>query len=129
MERSIYIATTISLLVCCLSHILRPRAWVEFFIYLRTKGTTGVFMTAFIHIPLGVAIVSRHNVWSGIPMIVTILGWGWLIKGTLYFVFPRVGLWALGRVSMKRANNFVLAGAVFGVLSVILAYGFFWAGP
>ena len=40
------------------SHIVQPRAWAEFFIRLREKGTTGSFINAWIHFPPGALIVA-----------------------------------------------------------------------
>ncbi len=125
MERSIEIFMMINLFVIGLSHMLRPRAWAEFFIGWREKGTTGVFYTAFLHFPFGAGIVAFHNVWRGIPMIVTILGWGWLIKGFLYFNFPKIGIWSLSHVSLHHANKFAAPGAVFVALSGLLAWSLF----
>jgi len=38
----------------------------------------------------GLAMVLTHNVWSGgaLPVIVTIIGWLWLIKGLLFLFLP-----------------------------------------
>jgi len=44
------------------SHIVQSRAWAEFFIRLREKGTTGSFINAWIDFPLGALIVAFHNV-------------------------------------------------------------------
>jgi hypothetical protein len=74
------------------SHIVQPRASAKFFIHLREKGTTGSFINAWIHFPLGALIVAFHNVWHGIPAILTVLGYAWVLKGFIYFVFPRHGL-------------------------------------
>ena len=85
---------------------------------LREKGEVGSFINAFIHFPLGAFIVAFHNIWHGLPgLIVTIGGWGLVIKGAIYFLFPRFGLRMLGTVSMERSWQFVVAG----ILSVALA--------
>ncbi len=123
MERSIEILTVISLFILGFSHILQPRVWAEFFIELRDRGRAGVFWTAFVHFAPGVLIVSFHPVWSGIPLIVTLLGWGWTIKGTLYFCFPRIGLWSLARVSLERAWEFMIPGVGFVILGGVVGYG------
>ena len=75
-----------------ISHIVQPRSWAEFFIRLREKGTTGSFINGWIHFPLGALIVAFHNVWQGIPALLTVLGYAWVIKGFIYFVFPQYGL-------------------------------------
>ena len=122
MERSIEILTALSLLILGLSHILQPRAWAEFFIDLRAKGNVGVFWTAFIHFWPGVLIVAFHRVWSGLPLIVTLLGCGWTFKGFLYFCFPAVGRRALSRVSLERAWEFMVPGVAFVILGAVLSY-------
>ena len=43
MERSVEVLAIILFGVLGLSHILQPRAWVEFFILLRGKGEAGAF--------------------------------------------------------------------------------------
>lgn len=110
-------------LVISLSHILQPRAWVQFFIQLREKGDAGIFVVAFLHLPLGLLIVSFHNVWTGIPAVVTVVGWANVFKGTLYFLFPAIGMKSIGRVRMDRSHEFVIAGAVgLVVVSALVAY-------
>jgi hypothetical protein len=115
MEISVQELTAIFFLVIGLSHILQPRVWVQFFIMLREKGEVGSFINAYIHFPLGVFIVAFHDIWHGFPgTIVTLIGWGLTIKGTVYFLFPRFGVRMLGVISMERAWHFVVAG-VFSV--------------
>jgi hypothetical protein len=122
MEICVQKLTAIFFLVIGLSHILQPRVWVQFFIFLREKGEVGSFLNAFVHLPLGVFIVVFHSIWHGFPgTIVTLIGWGLTIKGTIYLLFPRFGLRMLGVVSMERSWQFVVAG----VLSVALAVWIF----
>ena len=114
METSVEKLVALFFLVTGLSHIFQPRVWVQFFIMLREKGEVGSFVNAFVHFPLGAFIVAFHNVWHGMPMIVTIIGWGLTTKGTLYFVYPRHGVRMLETIKMERSWHFVVAG-VFGV--------------
>lgn len=114
------------IVVCCfvigLSHILQPRAWVELFVRWREQGTTGVFYTALLHFPLGAFIVAFHNVWTGIPVVVTVLGWGWTLKGFLYLVYPKHGMKMLARVSVERSREFVYAGVVLLGVAALISY-------
>jgi hypothetical protein len=71
---------------------------------------------------MGVLIVSMHNVWHGVPMVLTILGWGWVIKGSLYFCFPKYMIRGLALVSREHANRFVAAGSVLAGLGGIFGY-------
>jgi hypothetical protein len=125
METAIERLAVLCLTIIGLSHIAQPRGWAEFFIYLRSKGVVGVFATAFIHLPLGALVVSFHNTWTGIPALLTVLGWCWVIKSTLYFVLPKVGLWSLARVNVEKSHHFVFAGVVLLVLAAIIAVPLF----
>ena len=66
MERAIEIFAVIHLGVMGLSHILAPKAWIEFFIRLREKGHPGVFAVGFMSLFFGSIIAAFHNVWSGL---------------------------------------------------------------
>lgn len=112
--------------LCCfaigLSHVAQPRAWAELFIQWREKGNAGVFYTALLHFGLGAIIVAFHNVWRGIPVIVTLLGWGWTVKGLVYLVYPPHGMKMLKRVSLERAWEFVVAGVVLIAFGSVITY-------
>ena len=122
MEASVEKLTALFFLVFGLSHIFAPRAWVEFFIMLREKKEVGSLLNGYVHFPLGAFIVAFHNVWHGIPMIVTIIGWGLVLKSTLYFISPRHGVRMLGTISLDRTWHFVVAGACSVVLSGVIFY-------
>ena len=85
-------------------------------------GDVGVFINGFIHYPLGAIIVTFHNVWTGIPMIITIIGYGFLLKGVVCLVFPNLALRSLNRVSLERVHEFVLAGILAVALAGLFLY-------
>lgn len=126
MEIAIQKLAVINLLVIGLSHIFQPRAWAEFFIRWREKGEVGVFYTAFLHLPIGALIVSFHNVWHGIPAVLTVLGWSWTLKGSLYFVYPKHGLKMLNRVKVERSWEFIVPGVLMVVYALLLAFHIYW---
>ena len=57
-------------------------------------------------------------------MILTLIGWGLVLKSLFYFVFPSYGVKVLGRVSIEKAWEVVVAGifsiGVSGLLTFIL---------
>ena len=122
MEEAVEKLAVISFFVIGLSHILQPKVWVDFFIGIREKGEAGAFINAFIHFPLGVLIVAFHNVWQGIPMILTLVGYGLLLKSFINFVFPKFGLKTLRRVSPEKSWEFVAAGFLLVGLSLLFLY-------
>ena len=122
MERAIEIYAGIQFLIIGLSHVLQPRAWVEFFIALREKGRAGVFANGFLSLVFGSLIVSFHDVWTGWAMVLTLLGWAQVIKAALAFVLPDLSMRGLQRVSMERAWEFQVPGALFIVLAGLMLY-------
>jgi hypothetical protein len=120
-ETSVEKLTALIFFVTGVSHIVQPRAWVRFFIMLREKGEVGSFLNALIHFPLGAFIVAFHNVWHGIPLIVTLIGWGLIVKSAIYFVLPRYGVRMLGTISLERSWHFVIAGIFSVGLAVVIA--------
>ena len=125
MELAIQKLTIICFLVIGLSHIFQHRAWAEFFIQLREKGVTGSFLNAFLNLPIGALIVAFHNVWRGIPIVLTIIGWALCVKGSIYFVFPKHGLRTLARVKVEKSHEFIAAGAMMVVYAFMLAYSIY----
>jgi len=124
MEIAVTRLAVICFFIIGVSHIVQPRVWVRFFMDLHSKGEVGSFLVALLHFPLGVLIVSFHNVWHGLPIVMTLIGWGFVLKSFIYFVFPQRGVKMLARVSMEKSWEFVAAGvfslAISGVLVFIL---------
>ena len=122
MERAVEMYAIINLTVIGISHVVRPRVWVDFFVVLRERGEAGVFAVALVNLIFGSIIVAFHNVWSGIPLALTVLGWANVAKAVIYFVFPAVGLRRLQFLSHKRAGLVGGGGIIFLLLAGVLGY-------
>jgi hypothetical protein len=122
VERAIEVYAVINFAVIGISHAVQPRAWVEFFVSLRERGEAGVFATAFLSLLFGSLVVAFHNVWSGIPVLLTLVGWAQVVKALVYFTFPAFGLRKLQIPSHERAHLFVAPGVLFLVLAAVLGY-------
>lgn len=122
MERAIEYVAAINCMVIGLSHVVQPRAWAEFFVWLRGKGAAGSFANGFLSLSFGSLIVGFHNVWVGIPAVLTLLGWAQVVKSVVAFVFPRVGLRSMDRVTPENARMFVAPGVVLMGIGGLLAY-------
>ena len=123
MERSVEVLAIILFGVIGLSHVLQPKAWAEFFILLRGKGEPGVFVDGFLNLQMAGLIIGFHNVWSGIPIVLTLMGWCLLIKSLLRFCLPKQGLMMMARVSVERSWEFQAAGAALLVVASLIGYG------
>jgi hypothetical protein len=122
MERAVEIFATVHFLIMGLSHVIHSRAWAEFFMWLHERGRAGVFVHGFISLGFGSVIVAFHNVWSGLPMVLTIVGWLYILKALLCFLVPQTQVRTLGRVSPERAREFVIPGILFIAMAVLLLY-------
>ena len=122
-EHAAQIFAVINFAVIGLSHIVQPRVWVEFFVVLRERGHAGVFFNGMLSLLVGSIIVALHNVWSGPAMLLTLIGWGQVVKGLFSLTVPSIGLKGLMRVSADRAYEFQVAGAMFLVFCAVIVYG------
>ena len=122
MQRAIQVYALIQFVVIGLSHIFQPRAWVTFFTVLREKGDAGVFVVAFMSLVFGSLIVAFHNVWTGLPLFLTLIGWAQVLKGFIYFTFPAFALRRLHLPTYERAWVFIPGGFLFLILAAVLGY-------
>ena len=122
MERATEIYAAVQFLVIGLSHLFQPRVWVDFFIRLRAMGHAGVFVNGFLSLIFGAVIVGFHNVWTGLPTVLTVIGWAQVLKALLSFVIPQWGLRSLQRVSYDRTHEFVVGGIFSLALSALMTY-------
>jgi hypothetical protein len=125
MERSVEVLAVILSGVLGLSHILQHKAWAEFFILLRGKREAGAFVDGFLNLPVAGVIIGFHNVWSGIPAVLTLVGWCLLIKSVMRFCAPTLALRMMSRVSVERSWEFQVAGAALVVLGGLIGYGIY----
>ena len=123
MERSVEILAITWFAVMGLSHILQPQAWVEFFILVRRHGAAGAFVDGFLNLQIGAVIVAFHNTWSGIPVVLTLVGWALILKSVIRFCVPALALRMMARVSLERSWEVQVAGAGLVVLAAVVGYG------
>jgi len=128
MTRAIWIFTAVNLTVIGISHITAPMAWTRYFIWLRGKGQAGVFLVAAMSLVFGAPIVAFHEVWSGWPLAVTLVGWAQILKATIYFTFPAYGLRKLELVREERSWIFIPAGVMLLLLAAPAWYLLIRAG-
>ncbi|CAN5450804.1 hypothetical protein BH09GEM1_BH09GEM1_36760 [soil metagenome] len=125
MERGVEVLAVILFGVVGLSHFSQPKAWAEFFILLRSKGEAGVFVDGLMNLLVAAIIIAFHNVWSGMSVVLTLVGWCLLFKSLIRLCAPKVALKIIARVSLERTREFQLAGAGFLVLAGYLGYGLY----
>lgn len=122
MEQATQMFAAVLFLAVGLSHLLQPAAWVDFFQKLAERGRAGAVLEGFLYLPFGALIVGFHNVWRWPDVLLTLIGWAQVLKGTLRFVAPDVGLRAMRMVSLDRLWQLRAAGVLSLGLSGLLWY-------
>ena len=120
----VYMRTFVAIcfFVLGVSHIIQHRAWAEFFELLHRQGRPGAFVNGFLTLFTGGLIVSFHNVWEGIPLVLTLIGWGMLLKAFIVFAFPDWGLRSMAQVTIEKSRKFIIAGVLMVAISGLLIY-------
>lgn len=111
--------TAFAFIVTGLSHILAPRAWARFFVAMRERSAVPGFLNGWVHLPLGLLILAFHWLWTWPALMVTLIGCGLTLKGTLCFLWPGLTLKSLAHVSEEKAGGFRIAGMVALLLGLV----------
>ncbi len=122
MQQAIEVFAVLNFLVIGLSHVVAHRAWAEFFTLLHRQGRPGAFANGFLSLFTGTLIVAFHNVWTGIPVVLTLIGWAMVLKGAVVFVMPDWGLRSMALVRKENSRILILPGVVMIGIAVALGY-------
>ncbi len=122
MEEYMRTFVAICFFVIGVSHIIQHRAWAEFFALLHRQGRPGAFANGFLSLFTGGLIVSFHNVWQGSPLVLTLIGWGMLLKAFIVFAFPDWGLRSMAQVPIEKSWKFMIGGVIMVAISGLLIY-------
>ncbi|MFA7286811.1 MAG: hypothetical protein WC052_04105 [Patescibacteria group bacterium] len=72
------------------------------------KETLAVLIFGMVGMAAGIAQVLSHNVWGTLSqIIISLLGWGLLIKGLTFAITPRIVDWSGNLVSNTKLISFV----------------------
>jgi hypothetical protein len=127
MERGIEVFAAINLLAAGLSHAFAPTAWKEFFTVLHAKGLAGSIFNALLALGMGSLIVAFHPVYDRpVPALLTIYGWASVAKGSVFLVFPALGLKSIETPTRKGPRLFIVPGVLMATLgAALLVYPWF----
>lgn len=112
-------------LVLGLSHLIRPRAWARFVVMLRSRGEPGAFICGIVCLWVGALIVGFHQVWHGIPIVLTLFGWAQIAKALWYLTLPEASLRHMGRVQENNTRLLLIPGGIFVAIGALLGYDLF----
>ena len=126
MQRFVELYVFLGFLVVGISHITMAAAWSDFFALLRSKGRAGVIANGLLALTFGSIVVAGHNVWSGLAIVVTLIGWAQLLKAFLHLTIPGIGERSLQMAETNPLLKLRLGGAVMLLVDVPIASILFW---
>ena len=86
------------------------------------RSVTLVYLFGFIDFAAGLAIVLSHNVWlMGWPVLITLIGWLLLIRGTVRVLIPETVMGYAAKV-LGNKQLIPVAGVVTGIIGLVLCY-------
>jgi hypothetical protein len=80
-----------------------------------------IFLSGILLFVVGLAIVRAHNVWTGWPVLVTVLGWLAILGGVIRLFVPLQGA-ALAAGFGQRTGVMVVAAVVFLLVGAFLSW-------
>jgi len=123
MDTSIFLARLIGplLLVIAAGLLLRQTSWrpmASDFLAHRAL----VYLTGFLALLAGLAIVNTHNVWvAHWPVIITILGWMAVIGGIFRMLWPERVI-GIGERMLSNTSAITTIGVIEGLIGLWLTY-------
>ena len=66
-----------------------------------------------------------HNVWTGIPALLTSLGWSLVLKAGVALVFPEIALRGMARVTPGHSGLLWLPGSIMLAIGLLLAWSLY----
>ena len=84
------------------------------------RSNPGLFyMGAMLNLLIGLGVLSTYNTWSfGLAVLITIIGWVWVIRGLLAFFAPEKYLSLCDKMDAKRSQ--------WGILWMVVGFLLSW---
>jgi len=126
--RTLFLSKLIGLycILVALSMVTRKQATVER-VKALVQNPSMMFVLGVIALAAGLAMVLAHNIWSGgaLVVIVTLVGWGTLVKGLLFLFLPPEMEAGFFLRQLHYQQLFYLYTVISLVLGIYLTYGGF----
>lgn len=120
MEHAISFIIGTTAIVLGLSLIARPRSWLELTKHLHAQGESASLMIGYLHLIIGTFILGFHWKWSGLSLIVTLIGLKAVLEGVIYTLFPKAMLAMLAWYKPRHIIWFRIGGLLTVIIGGIV---------
>lgn len=120
MEQAVLLMAGICLLLIGLSYFFRAEEWNRWLEHAEKRGAQASLVFGGVNLLIGSFIVAFHPVWSGIPLILTIIGLIAVLKSFTYLLFPQ---WLPQKIRYIRESEkrpLQCSGVVLAVIGILL---------
>jgi hypothetical protein len=127
--RTIFLAKLLGLyfILAGVAFAARGPAMVDTFVALFHDAPL-IFIAGLFMLGAALAMVLCHNIWSGgvLPVVITLIGWVWLIKALLLLLLSPSASATLFMGTFQVAQFIYIYAATSIILGIFLAYMGFW---
>lgn len=81
------------------------------------------FILAFVFMPIGLFTIMFHNIWSGLSIIVSVLGWIVTIKAITIFCFPTL-IYKFIDTSLLKRKMFLAVAVIYLLIGLCILIAF-----
>jgi uncharacterized membrane protein HdeD (DUF308 family) len=129
VETSIYLAKLIGPIYLVIGVGLLLNADNSRAIVKEFKDSPALFyLSGILALIIGGLIVLLHNVWSGWPIVITLLGWAAILKGLIRIIAPDTAKSFISKITGNK-NDMTAAALVALALGAYFTAMGFWLGP
>lgn len=122
MEQAVAFMAGVSYLALGLSLLFHWRVWSDWLKRMRTHGHSAAIALGAMHLAIGTFIVAFHWQWTGLPIVLTILGIKAILEGYLYTLFPGILLAMLQWYEPRHRPLLRVGGIITIVFSLLFLY-------
>lgn len=122
MEQAVAFIAGASYLAIGLSFILSSKDWLGFFKSIQKHGRKAGLALGLFHLAIGSFILGFHWKWSGLPLLLSILGAKALFEGYIYTIFPGVCIKLLKWYEPYFKQILLLSGFITVLISLVFFY-------
>ena len=112
----------ITFLFLGVSFILRQNDWIKLVEHAEAQGNRAVLFMGIFNTMAGSVILGFHFIWTGMSIIVTIIGVIFLVRGFMCLIYPSWVLKKLHRLMNHSRNNLKIASVIIILTSALVLH-------
>ena len=118
-QRAIELFAMLNFVIVGFSLLIQPRAWAQFFVWMRREGSAGAVIYGLLCVLWGSLIVSFCLSWHGLLVVLPLFGVVQLLEGVVFLLVPAFGLRLMALFTEQGSGLALLR--VLGLIALALA--------